>query len=248
MDLSHSIPEKKVYYLTPENTAFSKFYLAAREKEQRLLTDAQVIKLPHIDLYEWKLRKKSTMRFVNYIANKNRGLTILDIGCGNGWFSNKIATISKKNEVIGLDVNRVELEQAARIFNKKNLKFVYADLFKVFDQFESQFDIITLNGTIQYFENFTVLIGLLVSYLKPKGEIHLIDSPFYEASEIPLAKQRTKKYYNDLGLPEMAEQYYHHNIDLTKDFQLLYKYKRNLFHAILGKKDSPYSWLCLIKK
>lgn len=248
MDFSHITQLQNVYYLTPENSEFSTKYLAVREKENRILSDAQIRILPYIEVHEWEFRVKPTERFINYIASKNDGLKILTIGCGNGWFSNKISEISGENQVIGLDVNREELEQAARIFKKKNLRFVYADIFKVTEQFEAQFDIITLNGAIQYFKDFKGLMALLNTFLKPKGEIHIIDSPFYKTSEIPSATARTKTYYTELGVPEMAAHYHAHDQNLVKDFDVLYTYKRNLFNKILGKKDSPFSWYRFTKK
>ncbi|MBC8753034.1 class I SAM-dependent methyltransferase [Kordia sp. YSTF-M3] len=248
MDFSNVTQLQNVYYLTPENPEFSTHYLAVREKENRVLSDAQVRELPYLDLYEWPFRVKPTERFTNYIASKNSELKILAIGCGNGWFSNKIAEVSEENQVIGLDVNREELEQAARIFRKKNIQFIYADIFKVSEQFEAQFDIITLNGAIQYFEDFESLMTLLKSYLKPKGEIHIIDSPFYKTDEILSAKERTKTYYTELGVPEMAAHYHAHDLNFVKNFDVLYTYKRNIINKILGKKDSPFSWYRFIKK
>jgi ubiquinone/menaquinone biosynthesis C-methylase UbiE len=248
MDFSHSTQLQNVYYLTPENPKFSMYYLDVREKENRVLSDTQVRKLPYLDIHEWAFRIKPTERFTNYIDSKDDELQILTIGCGNGWFSNKIAEVSEKNQVIGLDVNCEELEQAARIFKKKNLSFVYADIFKVSEQLEAQFDIIALNGAIQYFEDFEALMTLLQSFLKPKGEIHIIDSPFYKTGEISTAKERTNAYYTELGVPEMAAHYYAHDLNLIKNFDVLYTYKRNIINKILGRKDSPFSWYRFIKK
>lgn len=248
MDFSSFTTRQNVYYLTAENNTFSRLYLTVREKEQRVLTDAQVKKLPHLNFYEWRLRKKSTERFVNYIASKNTALTILDIGCGNGWFSNKIAKVSVENEIIGLDVNREELEQAAAVFKNKNLKFVYADIFNSSELFKAEFDVITLNGAIQYFADFRALMMVLKAFLKPEGEIHIIDSPFYNVWEIPKAKERTKAYYTKLGVPEMTAHYHHHDIALVKEFNILYNYKGNLIHKITGKKDSPFSWFYFVNK
>lgn len=245
LDFSRITQQQNVYYLTPENADFSKYYLAVREKENRILTDVEVRKLPNIDRDEWAYRVKSTERFLAYLSKKNDPTAILTIGCGNGWFSNKIAAISEKNQVIGLDVNREELEQAARIFRKKNLKFVYADIFEVSDYFQKKFDIITLNGAIQYFEDFKGLISQLQSFLTENGEIHIIDSPFYASEEILAAKERTKTYYTELGVPEMTAQYHHHNEQLVQNFDVLYTYKRNIIYKILGKKDSPFSWYVL---
>ncbi|WP_420571743.1 methyltransferase domain-containing protein [Kordia sp.] len=248
LDFSRITQQKNVYYLTPEDTGFSEHYLAVREKENRVLIDAEVRKLPYIERDEWPYRTKSTERFLAYIDTKKNPLHILTIGCGNGWFSNKIAEVSEENKIIGLDVNREELEQAASIFRKKNLHFVYADIFKVSEKFTNVFDIITLNGAIQYFEDFEGLIDLLKSFLTKNGEIHIIDSPFYKTEEVYAAKERTKAYYTELGVPEMAKHYHAHNIQLVDNFDNLYTYKRNIIHKILGKKDSPFSWYRFIKK
>lgn len=245
LDFSRITQQENVYYLTPEDASFSKYYLAVREKENRILTDAEVRKLPYIDRDEWPYRIKSTERFLAYVAEENDPMEILTIGCGNGWFSNKIAEVDTKHEVIGLDVNREELEQASRVFKKKNLHFVYADIFKVSEYFQRKFDIITLNGAVQYFEDFEGLISLLTTFLAIDGEIHIIDSPFYTTAEIPAAKERTKAYYTELGVPEMAAHYHAHHKNFVKNFDILYTYKRNIIHKILGKKDSPFSWYVL---
>lgn len=242
LDFSQITQQQGVYYLTPEDTSFSKYYLAVREKENRILTDVDVRKLPFLNRDEWPYRVKSTERFINYISTKKQPQTLLTIGCGNGWFSNKIAEVSSENTIIGLDVNREELEQAARIFKKSNLHFVYADIFKISTFFQGKIDTIVLNGAIQYFKDFEGLMQLLQSFLTENGEIHIIDSPFYQTNEIAAAKKRTQAYYEDLGVPEMIPQYHHHNEKLVADFEVMYQFKRNILHKILGKKDSPFSW------
>ena len=242
LDFSRITQQQNVYYLTPEDPSFSKHYLAIREKENRVLSDTEVRKLPYLPKDEWPYRIKSTERFLTHVAKKKHPQHILTIGCGNGWFSNKIAEVSTENQVVGLDVNREELEQAARIFKKKNLHFVYADIFKISKKCETLFDIITLNGAIQYFQDFEGLLSLLKTFLTENGEIHIIDSPFYKMEEIAAAKERTKNYYTELGVPEMTSHYHHHDEKTVRDFEVWYAYKKNIIHKILGKKDSPFSW------
>ncbi|WP_298508439.1 methyltransferase domain-containing protein [uncultured Kordia sp.] len=245
LDFSRITQQQNVYYLTPEDAGFSKYYLAVREKENRILSDTEVRKLPYLQKDEWPYRIKSTERFLAHVSKQNNPLHILTIGCGNGWFSNKIAEVSKENQVIGLDVNREELEQAARVFKKKNLHFMYADIFKVPESFHGKFEMITLNGAVQYFEDFDGLISLLKSFLSENGEIHIIDTPFYKTEEIAAAKERTKVYYTELGVPGMAANYHHHDKKLVQHFEVWYAYKKNIIHKILGKKDSPFSWYVL---
>ena len=114
---------KQVVYLTQEEPFFSEKYLKVRALENRVLSDFQVQQLPDISkehtLYnEWQLRKKSANRFLRYFAKKTTTQTVLDLGCGNGWFTHIIAEISESNTVFGLDINPLELEQANRVFNK----------------------------------------------------------------------------------------------------------------------------------
>ena len=248
MDFSKSHIKNKVIYLTEATNLFSDIYIAVRDKEQRVLTDNDVALLPYIKRNEWEFRIKSTERFINYISSKNEALNILDIGCGNGWFTNAIAAVSEKNEVIGLDVNSEELEQAARVFERQNLKFVYCDIFKIEDAFIRQFDIITLNSSVQYFSDFKVLFSTLKSFLKPTGEIHIIDSPFYKNDAITEAKKRTLNYYTSIGFPEMASNYFHHSVDDILEFKTLYSNKNKFLNKILLKKDSPFPWLCYLNK
>lgn len=241
-----------VVYLTEKKEKFESDYIRVREKENRILIDKEVSILPKTfaenpNKKEWELRGKSTKRFLKYLGNKNRGLSILDIGCGNGWFTNQLASVFKENKVIGLDVNSEELEQAVRLFGKGKISYLYGDIFKL-KSFEEQFDIITLNASVQYFLDFQKLFSILKLYLKSKGEIHIIDSPFYKKEELSKAKFRTEKYYKNLGFPQMTLNYFHHEITKVKDFEILYMPNRSIFHRILKRNDSPFPWLRFVKK
>tara|TARA_R110002049_G_scaffold290785_2_gene474400 strand:+ start:2303 stop:3061 length:759 start_codon:yes stop_codon:yes gene_type:complete len=251
MDFNILHKAKGVLYLTTEQPEFSNVYVAVRKNEKRIFTDDEISNLPftcsrNIHAKEWQLRQKSTARFTKYLKSKQKTQTILDIGCGNGWFSKEMAIVSKKNYVIGLDVNTKELEQAARIFKHSNLQFIYGNIFEI-DSFLEQFDIITLNGSVQYFPDFEELFETLQSFLKPKGEIHIIDSPFYPAHKIADARHRTYAYYTNLGFPEMAKNYHHHEESKIIRFKILYQYKQNIINKVLGRKDSPFPWLRQIK-
>ena len=241
-----------VYYLTPKELSFSDVYISVRDKEHRFLSDKEVMKLPFCSLEnphykEWVLRQKSTKRFINYLELKKEELNILDIGCGNGWFTSHIANTSSKNKVIGLDINVDELEQASRIFNQENVQFVYGDIYNLDPIFKNKINLIVLNASIQYFSNFPKLITLLKRFLKPNGEIHIIDSPFYNESDIEKAKQRTKDYYSKLGFPIMSLNYFHHKKTDIQDFKVMYRPKSFILSKV-SKEDSPFMWLCYDKK
>src|SRR4051812_4228586 len=95
---------------------FSTVYLALRKKENRIFSKEEIAVLPVIKkdhaLYkEWKIRKASAERLLSHIQTKHKYLDVLEVGCGNGWLCNQISQI-RDTQVIGLDINKFELDQA----------------------------------------------------------------------------------------------------------------------------------------
>ncbi|MEO5776422.1 MAG: methyltransferase domain-containing protein [Flavobacterium sp.] len=234
-----------IYYSQP-NTAFSDLYINARKKENRFYSEEEIKKLPNIQkdhphYSEWQLRKKSSNRFFSYLKTKNKPLEILEIGCGNGWFSHLMSSV-QDTQITGLDITIVELEQAAKVFNNENLSFVYADLFQKTALNDKKFDIIVFNSSLQYFENLKELFKMVSNLLSENGEIHIIDSPFYKASEIEKAKERTQNYYKDLGFPEMSKNYFHHRLENLGKHKIMYNPVSFLNYF---RKDSPFYWILI---
>ncbi len=232
-----------ITYYSPPNNHFTDLYISLRKKEHRLYSEEQIKQLPDISNKhschtEWRLRKKSAGRFVTYLKSKNTPLKVLDIGCGNGWFSNLMSCI-EKTEVVGLDINSTELEQADSIFKRANLKFACADLYQKTGLNELKFDIIVFNSCLQYFPNPKLLFQHLALLLTEHGEIHVLDSPFYQTDAIENARLRTKTYYTNLGFPEMVPHYFHHQLDFKHT--ALYKPASGLLKYLY--KDSPFYWI-----
>jgi len=109
-------------------------YLRVREKEGRLYSDQIVARLPDIPADhpladEWRARAESANRLAHYIARLPQPPRILELGCGNGWLSHKLASIGGVR-VWGLDRGGSELTQAWRLFHASNLVFLNADIFR----------------------------------------------------------------------------------------------------------------------
>jgi ubiquinone/menaquinone biosynthesis C-methylase UbiE len=238
-----------VYYSRPADD-FSNLYIQARKKEGRFYSPEQIAKLPDIEkgnlhYGEWQLRKKSAMRFIKYLKGKKQPLKILDIGCGNGWFSHLISNVNN-TEVIGIDINLPELEQANAVFQKQNLSFGYANLYENTELNQLQFDIIVFNSCFQYFEDVEKIIGILNRMLSENGQIHILDTPFYKMEEVEKAKQRTEKYYQDLGFPDMANYYFHYRLDDLGKHKIMYKPHPSFLRHM--KKESPFYWIAIDKR
>ncbi len=237
-----------ILYLTEKKAQFSNYYLSVRNKEKRILDDDEVFILPKAkrnnpNYKEWSLREKSAKKFINYIKDEKPS-NILEIGCGNGWFSNVIASQMPKSNVYGLDINSEELEQANRVFKQKNLQFIYADIFELDKEaFPCRFNIIVLNASIQYFENIEALLLKLKAFTTKDSEVHIMDTFFYNSTDINAAIKRTERYYEQIGNPEMSAYYYHHLYSDVKGFKILYQPSNSILHKILRIKDSPFLWI-----
>jgi SAM-dependent methyltransferase len=227
-------------------------YLSVREKEGRLYTDRDLIELPYLPrdhplAQEWQARAVSSRMLKQHLARRGRPLTILELGCGNGWLSGQLASIPE-TRLWGLDLYSHELVQAARLFTEPDLMFLAADIFSApFPR--SAFDVIVLASVIQYFPDLPALLADLRPLLKPMGEIHLIDSPLYEDNDLPAARLRTHIYYVSLGFPEMAEHYFHHPVSALDGSSPTWLYRpeklRNRLIRRVAGIGSPFPWICL---
>ncbi|MDB5230298.1 MAG: hypothetical protein JWN76_1103 [Chitinophagaceae bacterium] len=228
-------------------SAFSDLYYEARKKENRIYTDEQLNNLPEIErthpyYNEWQVRKQTAQKLTTYLMSFNKNLKILEVGCGNGWLSAKLAGIPG-SIVVGCDINKPELQQAKRVFNNQyNLRFAYGDI-RFMEFFEMQFDIIVFAASIQYFPTLDSIISSALKMLDKKGEIHLVDSHIYRTEAISNAKKRTTEYYCDLGLPEMADHYFHHNIADLSAFNHSYFSKGESRINKLLRKPSLFPWI-----
>ncbi len=232
---------------------FALQYLAIREKEGRTYDDATLLALPEIQFGhqhygEWQIRKQSAVRIWDDFHAKNKPLRILDLGCGNGWFAHGLSRIPS-TEVIGLDVEGPEIQQAKKVFQmlQPQLSFISTDIFDTALDHE-RFDRITLGASIQYFADLPALIRRLRSLLSPNGEIHVFDSPFYPESELGRAKKRSVDYYEGMGFPELAQFYHHHSMKAAKGLGAIMKADPNSIKArfarkVLGKASTPFPWL-----
>lgn len=226
---------------------FEELYIAVRQQEKRIYTDEQLQLLPDIDhIYydEWKIRKRSSERLNEYLEKKHKFLRILEVGCGNGWLSAKMAGIPN-TQVVGLDINQLEIDQANRVFKKNNLQFIY-DSFSdnTFDS--AQFDVIVFAASLQYFPSVINVMKQALAILRPGGEVHVIDTTFYTPDEAEKADERSHKYYDALGIPEMAEHYFHHSISEFWGFKYQVLFDPTSIFNMIFKKD-PFYWVCISK-
>jgi ubiquinone/menaquinone biosynthesis C-methylase UbiE len=231
---------------------FEDLYTKVRGWEGRIYPDEIVKDLPdtpkgHPLEREWKMRSISAGRFIHYAVRHFPDARVLELGCGNGWFSNKIKSANPGFDVYGMDINSTELEQAARVFAGRGIRFLYGDIFNDVLN-ERSFDLIVLNSTLQYFPYVKKLLRQLYPLLRTGGEIHVLDTPFYgDHRKAFKASRRSAGYYKEIGVPEMASHYFHHAYQdiLQRNYSKLYdpvSFATRL-SRFFGLPAVPFPWL-----
>ncbi len=251
------IVDKNIFYQKNviRNSVFAVKYIALRNKEERVYSDKVVQDLPEITenhplSKEWQIRKNSMNNLLHHLAARENCKTILELGCGNGWLSNKLA-VNLPAEICGMDINDVELLQASDVFSKRaNLSFLFADIFTV-ELGPPIFDTVIAASCVQYFPDLQKLIKRLLELLAPSGEIHIVDSPVYRnRKEIDAAQKRSREHFISMGFPEMSDWYFHHDVKeigtfkhrfLTTPHSLMSIVKRKL----LNVQSAPFPWIVI---
>jgi SAM-dependent methyltransferase len=234
-------------------STFEEMYLAVRKKEGRLYDAEQVRRLPHVPksdaLYrQWIARKAGADRFVAYLREKGKTGQLLEVGCGNGWFSNYLVQRLNGLKVTAQDINAHELGLGKQAFPHARITWTTEDLFSL----QAPYNLVVFNSSVQYFPDLKKLIQKAGSLLLPGGEIHILDSPFYRSEEErKAARGRTVEYYERLGYPGLAGFYTPHlyaELEGLK-YEILYAppASRNLLQKIMGIRPNPFPWICIRK-
>jgi len=218
-------------------------YINVRSTEGRVITDDILRMLPDVSAnspykQEWILRAENYKKLIKHIHTSFAGkpITILDVGCGNGWMSNKLS--AEGHHVTGMDLNMTELTQAEQVFGTSaTLTWVYADIMK--DEPGKKYDLILFSASVQYFPNLQMLTQRIQQFLNAEGEIHFHDSVFYDDNSATEAKQRSIAYYTNLGFPDMAGYYFHHPIKSLQQAG----FKQVNAPRLFGKKPLLQWWM-----
>jgi len=231
---------------------FQENYINIRKAENRIHSIDFIRNLPEVPrdapyYHEWRIRRKSAQNLLHYLNNKKNVGTILEVGCGNGWLTHLTAA-STDYDVVGLDVNLFELKQASEAFgDSPHIHFVFGNILDgIFAR--NSFDVVILAASIQYFNDLHDLFGHILPLVKNSGEIHILDSPFYSASQLSEARRRSSQYFANLGHVEMEQYYFHHSLDSLKEFNFEVMYDPGTFkNRILRKwflrELSPFPWV-----
>lgn len=108
---------------------------------------------------EYKHKKATKIFGKIYFENQNRRMNILDIGCGDGEFANKLAMDWHVGEVLGIDLNKEKIAEASE--GHHGASFKVQDALKIN---YSKFDVIFSLGVFEY--NSLALIEKIAKEMK----------------------------------------------------------------------------------
>lgn len=210
--INDHIPRLIIPELLNEIASFCEKYDAVRLREGWASeTPDYYLNLPFRDLsgrhaHEWQLRAQS-FRFLQNWLKKNygsRNLRILDIGAGSGWMSRLLAD---QHEVFALDVNAGPHGLAALPFGQRCFMAAQAELER-FPLAGNSFDLVIANASLHYTHDLLQVFKQVSNVLRPGGKFLVMDSPVYPTGEAArVAHQRSRAYYAQHGVPELANNY-----------------------------------------
>jgi len=230
-------------FLLPESQAhYNRFildYEAVRRSEGRGSTSANYYRmLPFKDLSghyaaDWAIRARSFNILVKNVLTRlqdplERPLKILDLGAGNGWLSNRLASQGDRVLAVDLLVNEQDGLGAWKFYEHSFIP-VQAEFnhLPVMDHFA---DAVIFNASFHYSENYATTLKEAVRVLAPRGVIVIMDSPLYHrgASGEKMVEERKAQFRGKYGFASdnlQSENYltYSRLDDLAQELDLTWK-------------------------
>jgi len=119
-----------------------------------------------------------------------RGLRVLDLGCGFGWFC-RWARENGAAEVVGMDLSQNMLARARADTNDDRISYSRADLERV-KLPRSSFDLVYSSLAFHYLKNLERLMSQIHQSLRPRGSlVFSVEHPIYTAPSKPKWTRKT---------------------------------------------------------
>lgn len=100
---------------------------------------------------------------------KQKPATILDVGCGRGFYTNKLSTLPFVKKIIGLELNDQYLALARKNCSSKKLEYFNQDFYLWKTQ--RKFDLIIMSEVLEHFPDDQKALEKAVNLLNKNGKI-----------------------------------------------------------------------------
>lgn len=177
-------------FLLPERAEyFQRFiteYSYVRQQEGRGSHESNFYRaLPFKDLsgersWEWAIRARSFSTLLDKIIvprEMNGILSILDLGAGNAWLSNRLAARGHWIAAVDLQTNTLDGLGASTHYTTSFVP-VQAE-FEYLPLADNQIDLVVFNASFHYSENYQTTLVAALAVCKPGGVVVILDTPIY---------------------------------------------------------------------
>jgi SAM-dependent methyltransferase len=182
--------------LAPERAArfaqFMRDYESVRVREQRGSNDAAYYRaLPYAVTgrwsADWAIRAQSYEALIHHVlepveAETHGANTILDLGAGNGWLSNRLVQRPGRHFVAAVDLQTNALDGlGAHLHYDTDFVPVQAE-FEHLPFADGQFDLVIFNASLHYSEDYESTLREALRVVKQGGAVVILDTPVYRSA------------------------------------------------------------------
>ena len=147
--------------------------------------------------YEGKHHPKHRLTsYHNYfISNIEDNSRVLDLGCGYGYVTFKIAEKKIDSKITGMERVTEKINFASKEYNLPNLDFILGDILDY--KFEINYDIIILSNIIEHIDDRIDFLKKIILKCKPNKIIFRVPD-FRRSWQMPLKKEIGANYFSDI--------------------------------------------------
>jgi len=165
--------------------------------------------LPYLDLAghaspDWRIRAASFDAFfaqiIHPLEQTEKPLTVLDLGAGNGWLSNRLASRGHRLAAVDLTINDFD---GLGCWHFYETAFTPAQAeFEHLPFRDGCADLAVFNASLHYAVDVHAALNEALRVLKADGSLVILDSPFYHdgSSGVQMVHEREERFLRQYGL------------------------------------------------
>jgi SAM-dependent methyltransferase len=201
-------------FLSPARAAdaepFARQYRSIRERDGYRAASADYYRrLPEVaaddpHAAEWRVRRESYEHLLALVRGARTPLRILDLGAGNGWLSNRLA--SQGHDLCAVD--RIA-DEADGLGASRHYVSRFTTVQASFDALPfapGQFDIVVFNGSLHYAADVAATLASARRLLADGGTLAVMDSPMFEddRSGRAMVADMLRRFERDYGIRDVV--------------------------------------------
>jgi trans-aconitate 2-methyltransferase len=103
------------------------------------------------------------------LINIREGIRVIDLGCGTGELTRKLADVLSGSDITGIDSSQ-EMLNESKAFESPNVTFELRSIEEQINQ-ETKWDLVFSNAAIQWVSEHEKLLPKIISMIKPGGQL-----------------------------------------------------------------------------